>query len=147
MRKTKKFVAAVVAAVITATSSAAMLTNADDSTTVAPAITSIGSDTQVESLRYMLNEYISKNNIEAWLYDKENTPEGLIIIGYYFEDEDIPVKIVSYIKDKGYDPLLVNFVQEKHKQGEKINNLDDITNLLSYYISENCVMANVIHNS
>ena len=147
MRKTKKLVAAVVAAVITATSSATMFTNADDSTTVAPAITSIGSDTQVESLRYMLNEYISKNKIEAWLYDKEDTPEGLIIIGYYFEDEDIPVKIVSYIKDKGYDPLLVNFVQEKHKQGEKIKNLDDISKLLSYYISENCIMANVIHNS
>ena len=125
MRKTNKFVAAVVAAVITATSSAAMLTNADDSTAVAPAITSIGSDTQVEALRYMLNEYISKNNIEAWLYDKEDTPEGLIIIGYYFEDEDIPVKIVSYIKDKGYDPLLVKFIQEKYKQGEKTKNLDD----------------------
>ena len=59
----------------------------------------------------------------------------------------IEKKVIKHIKDKGYDPLLVNFVQEKHKQGEKINNLDDITNLLSYYISENCVMANVIHNS
>ena len=144
MKKTKKYVAALMAAVMTASSSAAMFSYAEDIQTETPFNMIIGPGTQVDSLRSILSGYISQNNIDAWIYDKDSSPEGIILIGYYRKNENIPVDIVAYVESIGYEPRLVNFVQEDHEKDGLIEDLETIKRLVDNYISKNKVNAKIV---
>ncbi|WP_303838805.1 dockerin type I repeat-containing protein [Ruminococcus flavefaciens] len=103
-----------------------------------------GGATQVDSLRFILTNYINDNNIDAWIYDKESSPSGIIFIGYYRKNKNIPVDIVNYVKSIKYDPQLVNFVQEDHEKDGLIEDIDVIKRLINWYISENKLNAGIV---
>ena len=100
--------------------------------------------TQEAALRFMLTNYINDNNIDAWIYDKESSPSGIIFIGYYRKNKNIPVDIVNYVKSIKYDPQLVNFVQEDHEKDGLIEDIDVIKRLINWYISENKLNAGIV---
>lgn len=134
MKKTKKYIAAVMAAVMTAASSAAIFANSE--AIMSDASTGISaSATQVDALRELISEYITKNNIDAWLIGNESMPQGIVFVGYYRKDENIPVDIVTYAQSKGYDPQMINFLQEDHKKDALIEDIGVIKSQLSRYIS------------
>ena len=143
MKKTKRYIAAAMAAVITAASSAAIFSNAaaltgDNSAGIS------ASTTQTDELRDMLTEYISSNNIDAWIVDNETMPKNIVFVGYYRKDADIPVDIITYAQSKGYDPQLINFLQEDHKKDGLIEDTEVIKRLISYYITENKLNARIV---
>lgn len=143
MKKTKRYIAAAMAAVITAVSSAAIFANAADMTSDTSAGIS-ASVTQADELRVLLSEYISSNNIDAWIVDNEAMPKNIVFVGYYRKDTGIPLDIVSYVESKGYDPQLVNFLQEDHKKDGLIEDIGVIKRLIAYYISENKLNARIV---
>lgn len=100
--------------------------------------------TQEAALRFILTNYINDNNIDAWIYDKESSPSGIIFIGYYRKNKNIPVDIVNYVKSIKYDPQLVNFVQEDHEKDGLIEDIDVIKRLINWYISENKLNAGIV---
>jgi hypothetical protein len=100
--------------------------------------------TQEAALRFMLTNYINDNNIDAWIYDKESTPDGIIFIGYYRKNENIPLDIINQVEKKGFDPQLVNFVKEDHEKDGLIEDIDVIKRLINWYISENKLNAGIV---
>ncbi len=100
--------------------------------------------TQEAALRFMLTNYINDNNIDAWIYDKESTPNGIIFIGYYRKNENIPLDIINQVEKKGFDPQLVNFVKEDHEKDGLIEDIDVIKRLINWYISENKLNAGIV---
>lgn len=100
--------------------------------------------TQEAALRFILTNYINDNNIDAWIYNKESSPSGIIFIGYYRKNKNIPVDIVNYVKSIKYDPQLVNFVQEDHEKDGLIEDIDVIKRLINWYISENKLNAGIV---
>lgn len=143
MKKTNKYIAAVMAAVMTVASSAAMFANADD---IIPDNTTeiSASAIQTDALRALISEYISRNNIDAWIVKNESMPKDIVFVGYYRKNENIPVDIVNYIQSKGYDPQLVNFMQEEHKKGELIEDTAVIKEMISRYISAYKLRARIV---
>ncbi len=105
---------------------------------------SSGPSTQADALRYMLSNYINDNNIDAWIYDNDAVPEGKIFIGYYKKNENIPVDIIKQVESKGFDPQLVNFVQEDHTKDGYIEDIDVISRLIDHYITENALNAWIV---
>lgn len=100
--------------------------------------------TQEAALRFMLTNYINDNNIDAWIYDKESSPSGIIFIGYYRKNENIPLDIINQVEKKGFDPQLVNFVKEDHEKDGLIEDIDVIKRLINWYISENKLNAGIV---
>jgi hypothetical protein len=143
MKKTKRYIAAIMAAVVTAASSAAIFSNAADLTGDNSEVIA-ASATQADALRALISEYITKNNIDAWIIENESMPQGIVFIGYYRNDENIPVDIVTYAQSKGYDSQLINFVQEDHKKAELIEDTEVIKSQLSRYISYNKLNARIV---
>ena len=82
MKKTKKYLAALMAAVMTASSSIASFTYAEDVQSEPSSNMIIGPGTQVDSLRYMISGYITQNNIDAWVYDNGTSTEDIVLVGY-----------------------------------------------------------------
>ncbi|MCR4638782.1 dockerin type I repeat-containing protein [Ruminococcus sp.] len=100
--------------------------------------------TQEDALRYRLDKYINDNNIDAWIYDKESSPDGIIFIGYYRKNENIPLEIIAQVEKNGFDPHLVNFVQEDHEKDGLIEDIDVIKRLINWYIFENKLNAGIV---
>lgn len=144
MRKNRKILAALMAAVMTASSSVAMFSYADEVSPDTSISLPSNSSTQADALRFMLEKYIAQNNIDAWIYDKESSPEGVIMIGYYRKNENIPLEIIAQVEQKGFDPQLVNFVQEDHEKDGLIEDMETIKRIVDYYISANNINARIV---
>ena len=144
MKKTKKYLAALMAAVMTASSSIASFTYAEDVQSEPSSNMIIGPGTQVDSLRYMISGYITQNNIDAWVYDNGTSPEDIVLVGYYQKNENIPVDILAYVESIGYETRLVNFVKEDHEKDGLIEDIDVIKRLINWYISENKLNAGIV---
>ncbi|MCR5599854.1 MAG: dockerin type I repeat-containing protein [Ruminococcus sp.] len=143
MKKTGRYIAVFMAAVMTAASSAATFANADGLTSDNSSVIA-ASATQTYALRDLLSEYISRNDIDAWIVNDESMPRDIVFVGYYREDTDIPIDIVTYAQSKGYEPQLINFLQEDHKKGGLIENTEVISRLIAYFISQNKLNARIV---
>ena len=147
MKKTKKILAALMAAVMTASSSAVMLTNADDTAPDTSISMPSNQSTQLDALRNMLDKYITENDLDAWLLDKESTPDGIIIVCYNRKKDNIPLDIIAQVEGKGFDPQLVSFCQEDHEKNGLIEDIETIKTQLSWYILGYNINARIVPES
>ncbi|WP_294753020.1 serpin family protein [uncultured Ruminococcus sp.] len=145
MRKSRKIIAALMAAVMTATSSALTFTNADTVNSDTMEFTTV-SDEEADEIRQLISDYIAENNKNAWVLSKDETPSGIVLVGYNVKDEQTAIDISNYANEKGI-PQVISFVQYDHDLGEKDTDLDNISWTLSYFISDNRVAARVVPKS
>ena len=145
MRKSRKIIAALMAAVMTATSSALTFAGADTVNSDTMEFTTV-SDEEADEIRQLIADYIAENHKNAWVLGKDETPSGIVLVGYNVKDEQTAVDISNYANEKGI-PQVISFVQYNHDLGEKDTDLDNISWTLSYFISENKLAARVVPKS
>ena len=80
------------------------------------------------------------------MLSKDETPSGIVLVGYNVSDEQTAIDISDYADKKGL-PQVISFVQYDHDFGEKVTDLDKISTTLSQYISDNRVAARVVPKS
>ena len=145
MRKSKKIVAALMAAVMTITSTSFTFANAETSESDTFEITAV-SDEEADEIRQIISNYITENHKNAWIVGKEESPMGIVLVGYNVSDEQTAIDISKYAEKMGL-PQVLNFVQYDHDFGEKVTDLEKISMTLSRYISDNRVAARVVPKS
>ena len=130
---------------MTATSSALTFAGADTVNSDTMEFTTV-SDEEADEIRQIIADYIAENHKNAWVLGKDESPSGIVLVGYNVKDEQTAIDISDYVNEKGI-PQVINFVQYNHDLGEKDTDLDNISWTLSYFISENKLAARVVPQS